>query len=652
MKNCGVKTKDILPRLMISKLDGKEVSQETRDYTSLFGDDSNEPSSKRRRTQQRKILLKGPLGSGKTRVARKVQRNWVKDCFATFSVVFFILVKLINPGEAIENVIVKQYGLVKEDKKKILDLLQNHKRKCCIIFDGVNTINEFKGCVLHFIQDHRLSECDILVTSDIFETGGIDYHFGTVCETQVLTVDDAKTLVSDIVKDEDKVTKVMNFKMAGPSIGHLSGKYNPIVLSLLAGLVQNNEIDGNGREITLGNLYSKLVKFVCKKCSGDYLIDILTMTGKLSLDVLQGKRVLRETDDDVKTLDSVVFDSGILVRHNNSFVTSCHRSLGIFFAAVYFVLLLKEGFEIGTDPLLLTDHLLLYFCLSLLENPLYLNISNTVRARGNFEAFMRLKLDNSQFDLKDFIQNYPAFSVIWGGQNGDDLVKDFTFKMLSCCKSIENLVLCSSFPFTELLSQMNPGLSTLQKIQIGDLIVPADVDVPLVTRENEINIFVNDLSDSSIEKLLKIFRQTGKRLCIYVICSKGTFFDLTILFQPKVKRIHIHQIGEDEIDLLVDREIPECPVEFLHLSSPSVKVGKDVFSALSKAVKEGKLAHLSHLYLVKLYQASGMLPHLFECEWPNLTHLDMSDIQLDVCDVRCLREYIFSKLTSLSVLDP
>ena len=318
---------------------------------------------------------------------------------------------------------------------------------------------------------------------------------------------------------------------------------------------------------------------------------------------------------------------------------------------MYFILS-KEGFEIGTDPLLLTDHLLLYFCLSLLENPLCLNISNTVRARGNFEAFMRLKLDNSQFDLKDFIQRYQAFSVNWKGQKDDDLVKDFTFKMLSCCKSIENLVLCSSFPFTELLSLMNPMLSTLQKIQIGDLIVPADVDVPLATRENEIDILVNDLSDSNIEKLLKTFSQTGKRLCIYVICSKGTFFDLTILFQPKVKRIHIHQIGEDEIDLLVDREIPECPVEFLHLSSPSVKVGKDVFSALSKAVQEGKLAHLSHLYLVKLFQASGMFPHLFECQWPNLTHLDMSDIQLDVGDVKCLREYIFSKLTSLSVFDP
>ena len=66
MKNCGVKTEDVQPRLIIRKLAGKEVSQETRDYTSLFGDDSNEPSSKRRRTQQRKILMKGPLGSGVT----------------------------------------------------------------------------------------------------------------------------------------------------------------------------------------------------------------------------------------------------------------------------------------------------------------------------------------------------------------------------------------------------------------------------------------------------------------------------------------------------------------------------------------------------------------------------------------------------------
>ena len=107
MKNCSVKTEDIQPRLMIRKLAGKEVSQEIRDYTSLFGDDSNELSWKRRRTQQRKILLKGSLGSGKSRVARKLQRDWRKDILVTFSVVFLISVKLVNPGEAIENVIVQ-----------------------------------------------------------------------------------------------------------------------------------------------------------------------------------------------------------------------------------------------------------------------------------------------------------------------------------------------------------------------------------------------------------------------------------------------------------------------------------------------------------------------------------------------------------------
>ena len=97
--------------------------------------------------------MKGPLGSGKSRVARKIQRDWIKDILVTFSVVFLISVKLVNPGEAIENVIVQQYCLSKDDKHKVLDLLQNPNRKCCIILDAVETTSDFNQIVLNILKD-------------------------------------------------------------------------------------------------------------------------------------------------------------------------------------------------------------------------------------------------------------------------------------------------------------------------------------------------------------------------------------------------------------------------------------------------------------------------------------------------------------------
>ena len=647
MKNCGWEAEDVQPRLTIHKQAGKKVSQETRDYNTLFGHDSNEPSAKRRYIQQRKILLKGPLGSGKSTIARKVQKDWVKDTVATFSFVFFILAKLVNPGDPIESVIVQQYSLEEEDKQKILNLVANHNRKCCIIFDGIETMNVFNKCVLHVMQDKRFSQCDVIITSDILETVDIDKYFDTVCETQILTEEDAKGLVFDIVKDEDKVKQVMNSKITGPSV-HLSRQNNPMFLSFLACLVANNEMDRNEGTVTLGTLYVQFVKFVSEKHSCQF--DQLRKMGKLSLDVLLGKRFLRETDDDVKELGSSVFDSGLLVRHSNGFVTCCHKSLDIFLAAVFLVVSLSEGgFGLCPDSLLLNGHLLLYFCLSLVENPFDLCISNIGRARESFEAVLRDKIDRAQLDLTDFTQMYPVFAIEWKNQKDDHLVKNFVFNVLSSCKNIVTLTLSPSFPFVKLFSQMNPGLSTIQKVQVGNLVEPAEVGVPLETRENEIDILVNDVPESSIEELLKTLSKSDKRLCIYVICSKGTMLDLTILFQPKVKRIHVHQMGSEKMDLLLRREIPKCPVELLHLSSLYLNVGKEVFSALSMAVREGKLACLTHLCLVKLHQAKGMLMHLFESEWPNLTHLDMSDTGVVRRDVECLQKYIFPRLTYLSI---
>ena len=56
----------------------------------------------------RKILLKGGPGMGKTSLLKKIAWDWAKRLFVKVSIVFFVFLKLVKPGDFIEDAIVQQ----------------------------------------------------------------------------------------------------------------------------------------------------------------------------------------------------------------------------------------------------------------------------------------------------------------------------------------------------------------------------------------------------------------------------------------------------------------------------------------------------------------------------------------------------------------
>ena len=61
-----------------------------------------------------RVLLKAEPGFGKTTFSHKIKGDWARGLFTTFSIVFFVSLKLVRPGDAIENIIIQQTPPLKE----------------------------------------------------------------------------------------------------------------------------------------------------------------------------------------------------------------------------------------------------------------------------------------------------------------------------------------------------------------------------------------------------------------------------------------------------------------------------------------------------------------------------------------------------------
>ena len=78
---------------------------------------------------------------GKSSFGKKIAYDWAKGVFTAVSVVFFVSMKLIRPGQSIENIIIRQNSRlealnVPEQKMKII--LNAFADSCLIIFDDLD----------------------------------------------------------------------------------------------------------------------------------------------------------------------------------------------------------------------------------------------------------------------------------------------------------------------------------------------------------------------------------------------------------------------------------------------------------------------------------------------------------------------------------
>ena len=153
-----------------------------------------------------------------------------------FSMVFFAFLKLVQPGDSIENAIIKQNPELEGlgvSVQKLHGILTRFSDRCLLILDGLDEHGLGRNeDVLKIIWNQKLIDCGIIVSSRPHCTKEIEPYFCTVIRIDGFSPVEAERFVSNLFLDESKIEQVMKFQPPGAQ-EELSIHKCPILLSFL-----------------------------------------------------------------------------------------------------------------------------------------------------------------------------------------------------------------------------------------------------------------------------------------------------------------------------------------------------------------------------------------------------------------------------------
>ena len=654
----------------------KEYSESGSEDMFKKGSGSGSEAEKPKKQKKRKkILAKGDAGMGKSTLGKKIGLDWARGLFKMFSIIFFIVLRIVKPGDCIEDVIIQQIPELEGlnvSKEKIRKILDRFGDKCLLILDGLDEhgLGQDQD-VLKIIRNRKLLKllnCGVLITSRPHSTREIQSLFPTVVRVDGFTTKEAEKYVSKFFTETDKIVQTLYFKPSGSRENFPVHKC-PILLSFLCILVKEEEIDLLDSSLTVGDLYLRMVRCLYRKYTNrkgigfveSEFVQVMKSVGKLALQTLITNNPLLQRSEVEGIVGVNAFEYGFFAGHEDFrlctdptadiSVTYAHRSLEEFFGSFGFLQALDDGQSIddilGSDckkPIFMVNPLVLRFCLWLLTTKFF-NFPEMIF--NKLVLFAAERIDFRFLDTKAIERVYPAISISDALLHTDRLKLKFFKYILEKCHCISALYIksevedkCDYEQVDGVLGLMSSNLlSKLTCLSItGKYLLPSLHRDPLA-------ISIDPTDPETLHKYLDIllpkYNLLKRNPPIYARVECSGSHDLSTLITKHIKHLYLSEKGyERQFPLLVSGKFPHCP-QLTHFTLAFIQIDNSVATAFLKAVQNGELPHIKRVELFRCI--------LNDCEWPVVPEFSFeTDKKIDLSQIKKL----LSKVTELTVCEP
>ena len=690
---------ELYTELTLEKIERKLLGEETwslQTYEDMFNCNKSEHKN-------RKVLMKADPGMGKTTLGRKMSWDWASGKFEKFSVIFFVALKLVKHGDTIENAIMQQNPELEGlhvSEQKLRGMLSSFRSKILIILDGLDEHGLGTNVdVVKMIKNQKLLGCSILISSRPHSTWQIEQYFATIVRVDGFTEKEAKKFVSNFVTTESKIKQIMTFRPSDSREDFPIQKC-PILLAILCFLVKKKKVDLSDRNITIGDLYFKMIEYLYRQFTLKkgisfelgQLLQVLRSVGKLALHTLLSNNPLLQKSEVLRIAGDFVLDYGFLAGHRDFtdpttdiYVTYAHRSIEEFFGSFGFLQALNDGESIddilGSDckePIFMVNPLVMKFCLWILSEKSF-DFRDDVYNR--ITIYAAKLVDHKVLDPWALSHRYPAFNIPEALLTKDNLILTFCEHVFGQCAQVRVLQfdkikqprirLKPSVDTSHLvdgsLGLMSEDFLNRVKLVLIKAFLPSSIsnDTLVISIEND-----GKTALALLHLLLWKYKLDKRNPQVYaqIECSENPK-DLTNMSSKFIEELHLEApySRSNTLPTLSMTDFPYCP-NLNYFSVSGFHIDDPVSSAFMKAVQNGKLRKLKQIEFTNCTMANSDWPeisqfsygasHFFLTEPPHmkdkklqskLTELYLSNIRFS--DEPMYTEY-FSRmcLTNISAL--
>ena len=694
---------DLFTELSLEKIHNKPTGQEAAmlsHYTELFEKcklvgrlhtsitHTGEPAAKKCRTDLTfnsspdsspgkcdKILMKGDPGMGKTTQCKKISWDWAMKLFTYFRIVFFIFLKLVKPGDVIENVIMQQNPHMKGLKiteQKLSSLLESLGSDCLLILDGLDehalgTNND----VLSIIKGEKHLKCNIIVTSRPHSTGEIEQYFPTVVRVEGFTRNKAEQFASKMLNDEKLIEAVLNYNPENVNTKRARRRrYEPenpiykcpILLSFLCLLAREDDIDFLNTKMHTGEIYARMVRCLYKKyvireslCyDSDQFEKAMISIGKLALKTLLSGDPLLKRADVIREIGEHAFDYGLLIGHEDFrliwdetadiFVTFPHRSIQEFLGSLYFIWMLDTRDEIqsilGTEsnkPIFMTNRLFLQFCLWFMrEDQKYFTLRNKHKVYQCMVHYCVDLVNKGELHMSGIDSTYPALIIsLHSDYVRDKLHFSFVRDILVKCNKASSCLLWSR-ALNEYLGLISPNLKSITFIKHG-----GSMNLVSHVKNAELAIWATNTTLTELYVIVKHYKKSMNDPIIHLHLHEPRGLQYSTKKSPllNVKTLALHlssgTILRQSSELKKACKLITFSPNLTQLRLEHIKYKVSMHHLMYKFCGD-ILANLDHLSLVDCYSMAEQLPVIIKSAWPHLHHLSLLETPVSEDDLEFL----------------